>query len=92
MRPSETNEGNSQSKNVQIRPNRNILIEYNYVVGKQSKDIPGIPAKSLKISKYFDNSWREGRRVIELGHSGCSVRQFKNMPGMWIRVCATYRV
>jgi len=55
-------------KRANKRPNRNILIEHKYVVGKQSKDIPGIPAKSSKISKSFDNSWREGRRVIELGH------------------------
>jgi len=48
-------------KRANKRPNRNILIEHNYVVGKHSEDIPGIPAESSKISKFFDNSLREDR-------------------------------
>ena len=57
----------SKLKRANKRPNRNILTEHNYVVGKPSKDIPGIPAEISNISKFFNNSWREGRRVIELG-------------------------
>ena len=62
MSPSETNNGQfTKLKRANKRPNRNILIEHNYVVGKQSKDIPGIPAESSKISTFFDNSWMEDR-------------------------------
>ncbi|XP_060565928.1 LOW QUALITY PROTEIN: uncharacterized protein LOC132724962 [Ruditapes philippinarum] len=53
-----------------LRTNRNIIEDHNYVVGNPNTsgdiNIPGIP-EQRKTNKFFNNKWREGRRVVEFG-------------------------